>query len=306
MSAVVLLPILIFLTVAAMLLAVIFLLGDIFRRPPKTDEEILEDPEEIAKLFAREEPHGNLNRKFSTLVSESGTRLDETAILALIVGGGIVGAAIPFVFLDNLLLAAFGLVVGCMLPIAYLTFIRWRRLSRLRKMLPETLEIVADSIRAGRSLQDTFELVAQEVRNSVGKEFEQAAKQLDLGHSILRVLEKMVRRIPLHEFRIFATAVLVHERSGGNLALLTERLAASARDREQFVGHLNAVTAGSRLSAVGLVVGSLIGVAVLTTIEPDYLGTFFTNPYGPTLLVIAATLQIIGIVWVWRVLRVQF
>jgi tight adherence protein B len=49
-----------------------------------------------------------------------------------------------------------------------------------------------------------------------------------------------------------------------------------------------------------------VGLAALAWIEPEYLGIFFTHRLGPTLLTIAAALQIVGIIWVWRVLKVKY
>jgi Flp pilus assembly protein TadB len=67
-----------------------------------------------------------------------------------------------------------------------------------------------------------------------------------------------------------------------------------------------AVTAGSRLSAFGMVLGSMIALSVLAWLEPEYLSIFFTHNLGPTLLTIAAALQVVGVLWVWRVLRVNY
>jgi tight adherence protein B len=249
---------------------------------------------------------GSLDRALQRLVEESGTRFEPGAVLMLIIGSAAVCGTLAWGLTEHLLVIAAAVLVGPVLPLFWLAFARWRRLRKIRKNLPATLEVVADAVRGGRNLQQTFELVSQEINSCVGPEFARAARQLGLGDSPEAVLNRMARRLPVPEFRIFATAVTVHQQSGGNLALLTERLAASARDREQFYGHLSAVTIGSRMSAIGLFFGSLIGVLILSMIEPTYLQTFATNMYGPALIVIAATLQLTGIFWVWRVLRVHF
>jgi tight adherence protein B len=172
--------------------------------------------------------------------------------------------------------------------------------------MPETLQIVADAVRAGHTLDEACGFVAREMSGPLRDEFDQAHRQFQLGHSPVNILDRLARRIPLSEFRIFATAVMVHRKSGGNLALLTERLSHTARDRQEVRGHLMAVTAGSRLSAFGMVLGSMIALSVLAWLEPEYLSIFFTHNLGPTLLTIAATLQIVGVLWVWRVLRVNY
>jgi tight adherence protein B len=176
----------------------------------------------------------------------------------------------------------------------------------MRVHLAESLQMVADSVRAGHTLEEAADLVARELKGPLGAEFGQCTQQLKLGQSPLAVLTRMARRIPLSEFRVFATAVLVHTRTGGNLAQLTERMAAASRARQEFYGHVNAATAGSRLSAIGMVAGAILAVIALTWIEPDYMGKFIHTDIGPYLAGVAATLQLAGAVWVWQILKVNF
>lgn len=116
----------------------------------------------------------------------------------------------------------------------------------------------------------------------------------------------MARRVPLPEFKIFTTAVLVHRHTGGNLALLAQRLAQSARDRSELQGHVKAVTAGSRLSVIGLTLGTLLAIGFLASVRPEYVLVFRDHELAPMLLGTAAGLQLVGILWIWRILRVQY
>jgi tight adherence protein B len=213
---------------------------------------------------------------------------------------------VPLFLLENFLLAAAGLVIGCLIPLGWWGFCRMRRFSKMRKHLPETLELMADSLQSGRNLEQALELVARQAPAPLGVEFGYAASQLRLGHAPIAVIDRMQYRVPVQEFHAFATALLVHRKTGGNLAVLATRLAQSARDRFEFQGHLRAVSAGSRLSALGLLAGSIAAVAILSWLEPEYLDVFLTHKWGMPLLAIAGVLQIVGLAWVWRILRVQF
>jgi tight adherence protein B len=116
-------------------------------------------------------------------------------------------------------------------------------------------------------------------------------------------MNRMVRRIPLAEFRIFATAVIVHRRAGGNLSLLTERMSKAAHDKTDVRNHVMAMTAGSRLSAIGMVAAAVLAALLLSWMEPEYIDVFLTNPKGPYLIATAILLQAIGGIWVWRILK---
>lgn len=253
--------------------------------------------------FAPEEPRGVIDGAFFRLVEESGSELDQATWLAIVAGAAIVGGAFPLALFDNLLLAAVGLILGVGLPLGYLTFIRWWRLSGMRKQLPYALQAVADAVRGGQTLSEACQLVSLEIKGALGQEFAFAHQQLELGHAPIGVMNRMVRRIPLAEFRIFATAVIVHRRAGGNLSLLTERMSKAAHDKTDVRNHVLAMTAGSRLSAVGMVAAAVLAAVLLSWMEPEYVDVFLTNPKGPYLIATAILLQVIGGIWVWRILK---
>jgi tight adherence protein B len=284
-----------FASVAATIGAIGLFVRDLFAAPPSTARQRLE--------FAPEEPGGDLNRSFFHLVEESGTSMDMSTALALVMGCAIVGLAIPLAFFENLLGAAGGMVLGAAIPILYLVTIRFFRVRTMRQVLPQALQAVADAVRSGQNLSEACELVSQEIKGPLGQEFGFAHSQLELGHSPLAVMHRMVRRIPLAEFRVFATAVVVHRRAGGNLSLLTERMSKAAHDRQDIRNHMLAVTAGSRLSAIGMVLAGIIALVVLGWLEPQYVETFLNHPKGPWLLAASIGLQIIGGIWVWRILK---
>lgn len=286
-----------FITVSVALTAVGLLIRDLFggRVEPKRRLEL-----------APEVPQGDLNAKFFRLVEESGSELDATGALMVVVGGIILGGGLPLVMFDSLLGAAGGMVLGAVIPLTYFAVIRWWRLGQMRRTLPQALQAVADAVRSGQTLSESCELVSREIKGPLGDEFAYAYQQLELGQAPISVMNRMVRRIPLSEFRMFATAVVVHRRAGGNLSLLTERMSRSALDRQDVRNHLMAVTSGSRLSAIGMAVGGILAMAMLTWLEPEYVQAFITNEKGPWLLATAIGLQILGAIWCWRILKSNY
>ncbi|MEX0867058.1 MAG: type II secretion system F family protein [Pirellulales bacterium] len=264
------------------------------------------EADEIALLIDNRRPNGRLDRWFLRLLDESGSQLDYSTAGMILGGAAVIGCAAPLLLFDTMLGAIAGLVVAFSLPLMFWSVKRILRLRRLRKDLPETLDQLADAVRSGRNLEQAAEMVASNNQGPLAEEFGYCAAQLKLGHGAVPVLERMVRRVNLPEFKIFAIAVLVHRQTGGSLATLTARLATAARDRAEFLGHLGAVTAGGRLSAIGLVLGALFGVCVIFWIQPDYLRTFVEHRLGPPLLATAGVLYLVGAIWVWRILKVSY
>ena len=299
-----------FVSVAAIVAGAALLVRDMVR-PDKDVERrlgpVLPELQSTGTHLPEDDDVGTwVDRGFYKLIEDSGSPIDGQTALALLIGMGVIGCAAPLALLDNPLIAAGGLLLGVMLPLCWWSLRRTRRLNAMRKVLPETLELLADGVRAGQTLEQATDLVAAQGPKPLNAEFEFCASQLRLGHSPVAVLGKMARRVPLPEFKIFSTAVVVHRQTGGNLGLLAQRLAASARDRSEFHGHVRAVTAGHRMSVLALTIGTVAALAILISLQPEYLKSFLEHPMGYPLLVIAAILQLTGMLWVWRVLRVNY
>lgn len=304
------LALLAFVTASAVALALALLVRDL-RRPDDTLDRRLgldldANAPRLVTLPSERASTGRIDRYFYQLLEQSGSRLDSQTALAIVAGLAIVGCAVPLVLLDNILLAILGTLLGALLPVSWWEICRMRRYRAMQKGLPETLELMADGIRAGQTLEMAADMVAQEAPKPLAEEFQHCVAQLRLGHSPVAVLARMARRVPLPEFKIFTTAVLVHRQTGGNLALLAQRLAQSARDRSELQGHIKAVSAGSRLSIIGLTLGTLAAIAFLASMRPEYVLVFRDHELAPTLLTVAVVLQLTGILWVWRILKVQY
>ena len=261
--------------------------------------------DEPIALERREQP-GTLDHDFLQLLARCGNVIEPPTALTIIAACGLIGCAFPLLALESLIGGAAGLVIGVTLPLVWWSVQGRRRVAAMRKALPETFDTLADSLRGGRSLQQAAQMVATDMSGPLAQEFDYCASQLQLGHSPVAVLERMVVRVPLAEFKMFAIAVGMHQQTGGNLSRLTQRLAQAVRERQEFEGYLNAATAGGRLSAIGLVVASLVGVALLSWIDPEYIQRLIAYRFGPALLATACVLQTVGIVWLWRILRIKY
>src|SRR5262249_39322198 len=98
----------------------------------------------------------------------------------------------------------------------------------------------------------------------------------------------------------------LYMQTGGNLVLLLERLADSVRDRNQFQGQFFAATAQSRVVAIAIgAAGPLLVLAYLLR-EPEHLNAFFQSPTRWGIIATCAVLEVIGIVWLWWILRVDY
>ena len=289
-------------------LAAGLLLSDWRRGPedgqPSTGDNA-DEPETVStELLGRSADHW-LDRSFYALLDGAGIALSARAALALLAGAAIVGCAAGLAIWESIPAATAGLLLGFSLPLGWWAICRARRLRKMEKMLPTLFDLLADSLRTGCTLEQSVEMAVAQAASPMKEEFGHCLALLKLGN-VSATMERMARRIPLPELKVFATAVMVHRQTGGNLAILVHRLARSSRDRQDFHGHLWAQTVSGRYSAIGLVVAVAVGLVVLSGSRPEYLHIFLEHEQGPKILVAAAVLLAVGVVWMGRVLRVKY
>ena len=102
---------------------------------------------------------------------------------------------------------------------------------------------------------------------------------------------------------VFVTAVTLHRTVGGNLALLLDRVAASTRDRTTFRGFVQAATALARITGFFIAAAAPVLFIAYMFLQPAFISTFLQSPAGIRALWIALGLEVIGLIWMYYLLR---
>jgi tight adherence protein B len=105
--------------------------------------------------------------------------------------------------------------------------------------------------------------------------------------------------------RIFVTALLVQREVGGNLAEILDKISHTIRARFTIRRQLRVFTAQGRMS--GYVLGAMpivVGLG-LYALNPEYIELLFTETIGRFLLIGALTMQIIGYLWIRKIVNIE-
>lgn len=299
-----------FIAVSSILLGIV-LIFDYLRRRNLTPEKVLAreialaEADAVAQLTGKKQGN-SLDLWLKNLLESGGSNMSPLVAVMFLSGSMLLCGGVAFILADNPFIGIGGAIIGIVIPLTVWFIQREFRLARITAALPDALEAVGDGLRSGLTLEQVVEMVGQQVEGPLGHEFKYASRQLGLGQPPMMVTDRMAQRIPVPEFRIFTTAILVHRQTGGNLAMLAERLARASRDRAEFRSHVMAVSAGSRLSIFGLFIVTILAMLFLSGLNYEYVRGFIMNPYGPYLIGTAVTLILVGSLWAWRVMKVRY
>jgi len=248
--------------------------------------------------------HNRLNR----ILSESGLDWTMSRLITFTcVGFGIgliLGGLVPF---QAPLLLKSGLAACALawLPLFYVKRARGKRLDAMEAQLPDALDFLARSMRAGHAFTISIEMVGEEIADPLGQEFRALFNEQNLGASLDRSLANFGKRVPLADVRFFSSAVLLQRQTGGNLGEVLGRLSHIIRERFRLKGQVRATSAHGKLTATILTVLPLATLAGLIITSPGYLTPLITEPLGRKLVMGGVVCQILGNVVIRRIIRIR-
>ncbi len=248
----------------------------------------------------------NLLRKLEEAMWQAGMYMrvgDMLLIIVLMFGAGLfIG---NLIFHDILVALGVGLGTG-LLPLLYISFMKKRRLKAFANQLPFALDLIKSSLEAGHSLQRALQVLVSEFADPLGSEFRTVLEQNRIGLPLPRALEDMLKRVPEDDLRLMVVAVRVQSEVGSSLAQIVGRLSEIVRIRQRLRMQIRALTAQSRFG--GLVVGCLpvVVLFLFSLIQPSYTDQLFHDPTGQKILKFAVGSDILALITIRRLLRVNY
>ena len=178
----------------------------------------------------------------------------------------------------NIIALAAVFLIGAYFPRWYIGSRQRKRLAAFSEQLPNTIMLLANSLRAGSSFLQGVELVTREAQPPISEEFERVVREMSLGVALQPALANLVRRVKSEDLELMVTAINIQSQVGGNLATVLDSIAFTIRERIRIVGEIRVLTSMQRYS--GYVITLLpVGLGgLLFLISPTYITALFRNP----------------------------
>jgi tight adherence protein B len=223
-------------------------------------------------------------------------------VLALLVGAAVVVGIGIFQSVFAVLL-----VGGCGL-LAVFAAVRYRTVKRVkavRYQLPGVIELIATSLRSGLSIRSAFLQVTQQSQRPIQPELAILERMQRIGIPLDAALSEWAKRMPLGELKLLAFTVGVSTASGGNLSDSLDRLAAAWRQHLILEEKVDALTAQGRLQAWVMAALPFILVFALSVLDPKSMQSLWTTTAGHVVIGVVLVLELVGLLWIRRLIRVE-
>ena len=195
---------------------------------------------------------------------------------------------------DSILLALpVGLLLGAA-PFSFVLHKRSKRLDSFQQGLPEALDLMVSALRAGHSLIAAMGSVARECADPVGCEFKTCFEEQNYGLELKAAMDNLIKRVPLQDLRIFATAIMIQKESGGNLGEVLDKTSHVIRERFRFKRQVGVHTAQGRMTGWVLTLLPVVLGIAMYFVNPKMMSLLWTNPTGIKMLWTSGGMIVVG------------
>jgi tight adherence protein B len=236
---------------------------------------------------------------------ESGLAVSGRTVLLVSLGWLLLLGAAAIAAFDSTILRLLTLLAGVGLP-ALLLLRRHERVEQeLERQLPEAIDVMVRALQAGKPLAACWQEMATVLGKPMAPLCHEIHLKLQYGGELDDVLTETSVRVPSEDVRFFFTALRIQTKSGGNLIALLRDQSELIRDRLALRGHIRALSSESRLSAWVMGLMPFFTVLMMLGLSPRTMSLLWTTPAGVSMIEFGLIMQLIGALWIARLVRIR-
>jgi tight adherence protein B len=240
------------------------------------------------------------------LILQSGSKIGIAGLIGLgLIAAGVVLFASHLAGLDLQMAGPGAILTGFAFPLVYLRSMRGRRQDKFEEQLPDAIDVIVRSLKAGHSLPVAIAGAGKNMPDPIGGEFALTAAEVTYGLDLETAMMNMRSRVGQADLAMIVLAVSVQSKTGGNLAEVLTNLSKIIRERFKLRRKAYALAAEGRFSAILLSILPIALFGMLHLISPSYYGDISTNAYIKPILGGAVVWMLIGDFIMYKMVRIK-
>jgi len=244
-------------------------------------------------------------KRLARLLLHAGSLATVGSVLLTSLAASLSSALVIFLLFPLPVFILLAFLGGGLAPFLLLRLKRGRRLKKFNKAMPDAIDLMARSLRAGHSIGAALEMVAEQSPEPLGSEFSRVFQQQRFGLRFRDALLEMADRIPSADLQFLVTAILVQRETGGDLTEILDRTSHVIRERVRIQGEVQTYTAQGRLTGWILSLLPVVLLVLINLISPGYSRMLFTDPTGQKMLYAGGILIVFGAFLISRIVHIK-
>jgi tight adherence protein B len=279
-----------------------------FLSPPSTPQDSGGGGEPLRRMLTRTERSlererwwGEFNEKLEL------ARIERPAIeiVYLTAASSLAGAVLLFALTRSPVAVVAALIAGPLLARALVNQRVGRQRILFADQLPAHLEEMSAALRAGHSLVSAIAVMVDGANEPTRGEFQRVIADEQLGMALQDALGAVAGRMHARDMEQVALVAELHNRTGGNMAEVLDRVAEAVRERAELNRELRALTAQARISRTIVSALPVILLGLIYVENRAYLSALLHTGFGNFLLFLAACMVIAGSLVMARIARIE-
>jgi tight adherence protein B len=198
-----------------------------------------------------------------------------------------------------------GAAAAAAAPKIYVNLKQKKYIDEYYSQLPDFIESVLSSLKAGQSIVKAFQVKAEKNDGAISAEINMVIRKIELGQSLSQALNGLKERVPVKENEIFIAAINTSLETGGNVTHVLGNILATIRKREELKRELKAMTSQGVLSGVIVGMLPLFLLVIIFFIDPGFVTPLFTTTVGNIMLVAVVIMESIGALIIKRIVTIN-
>ncbi len=179
-------------------------------------------------------------------------------------------------------------------------------LKRINEELPSIFEALSYSLKASYNFPNAIAFVALEANEPLKTYLKNFSSKLSLNQSMSLALKYLEEKIEIPDISFFCSIIEMQQKTGGNLTNVLDRFTDSLRERLKFEKDIASYTAQGKLSALLLVLLGPFSILIFSFLSPSYVAPLFNTKLGNFLVFFALFLDLIGFLWIRKIIKIKF
>lgn len=241
---------------------------------------------------------------FNRLLTQSGIGVSAGRLMLLVAIPAAIACVALHGWTGNWPLAGMASFAAALaLPVLMLLYMRRKRRSKFEALLPDAVDIMVRSLRAGHPLPVAIAMVARELPDPIGTEFGMTADEMTYGLDLETAIGNMAARVGQDDLSLLVVAISIQAKTGGNLAEILHNLGKVLRSRFKMRRRIKAVSAEGRVSAIGLSILPVAVFVIINFVAPDFYGDVMHEPIVLKVLLFACGMMAVGNIIMFRMVN---